>query len=124
MSHIGLCAPARQGVRPDFPPHDIPEGPVPDRFSAALGFPPLGGWLWFQPRPSVAGWHISCPSCLEGRVLLRRHRIDCIDYEMQPDTCSNDCDPYSVVRWLSVRLGDPELWWDWLDRQRARRAAR
>jgi hypothetical protein len=107
-----------QRARPDFPPHDIPAGEVPAKLAAV--FRPLGSWLWHDPQPSENGWHIACPSCLDGRCLLRPDPDDRREYLLRPQTCTRDCSPYDVVRWFAVREGDMTLWTNWLERQRAR----
>jgi hypothetical protein len=115
----------RRLAPPDFPRHDIPDGVVPARLTASTGVPPLGEWRFCDPRPSPAGWHVACPCCLGGRVLLRPDPRDPWEYEMLPDTCSGGCDPYSVARWwFVVRMGEPQAWWDWLARDHERRARR
>jgi hypothetical protein len=118
MTHTGAFAPARQAARPDFPPHDVPKAEVPAKLAAL--FRPLGSWLWHDPQPSENGWHIACPSCLDGRCLLRPDPDDRSGYLLRPQTCTRDCSPYDVVRWFAVREGDMTLWTNWLERQRAR----
>ena len=103
---------------------DIPEGtPPPERLCQART-PPINQWVLSDPKPSTFGWHIACPACLDGRVLLGPDPIDPFEYEMLLDSCTAGCSPASVMRWHAYRLGEPEIWFAWLrERKAGRRAA-
>ena len=103
---------------PELPPHGIPREPPDPRLRQAL--PPFGPWVLHDAQPSRAGYHVRCPACLTGRVLLAPDPDDDLEYLFLPGTCSAGCDPYDVMRWWAFREGDPGLWFDWLQRQRAR----
>jgi hypothetical protein len=107
-------------LRPEFPPHGIPEEPP----TPGLAHPtqPIGGWWCHNPRPSRHGWHIACPHCLEGRVRLAPDPADAFGYELRPETCTAGCAAHDVMRWYAVREGDIAIFFAWLDR-RKRRAA-
>jgi hypothetical protein len=61
---------------------------------------------------------------MDGRVLFGPDPSDAFEYQMLTDSCTGGCSPASVMRWHAYRLGEPEIWFDWLRRHRtARRAA-
>jgi hypothetical protein len=105
------------GEKPNSAP-GIPEGPpAPGRSHRT---PPIGEWVLAKPKPSAAGYHIACPACVDGRVLLEPDPADPYGYLLRPDTCSADCDPATVMRWHAVRVGDMGLWFAWLRHNRTR----
>ena len=106
----------------DDPGHGIPrEDPAP---GTAHLTPPIGGWRCHDPRPCRFGWHIACPHCLTGRVLLAPDPADAFGYLIRPATCTVDCPARDVMRAFAWREGDMGLFFRWLDRQRpAGRAA-
>jgi hypothetical protein len=113
----------RHALPPPLPrhepvPHGIPrEDPAP---GTAGPLPPLGGWRFHDPQPSRNGWHIACPCCLEGRVLIAP---EADDYALRPDTCTLWCPPRDVMRWYAVREGDMRIFFRWLEAQRPTRRA-
>jgi hypothetical protein len=108
----------------EFPPTDIPAADPPNKLWCSARTPPIGRWVLSNPKPSAHGWHICCPSCVDGRVLLGPDPSNAFEYQMLLDSCTAGCGPASVMRWHAYRLGEPEIWFDWLkERKAARRAA-
>src|SRR5690242_15363534 len=93
------------------PPHGIPEEPPAP--GLAQRTPPIGGWWCHNPRPSRQGWHIACPCCLAGRVLLAPDPGDTFEYLIRPETCTAGCTTRDVMRWYAVREGDMGLFFRW-----------
>jgi hypothetical protein len=64
-----------------------------------------------DPKRSVAGWHISCPSCLDGRAALDPDPSDEFGYILAAEPCTRGCEPELVQWWHLWRSGElpPEL---------------
>jgi hypothetical protein len=86
--------------------HAILKGsPPPDRWCRAKT-PPIGEWVLQDPHPSHLGWHIRCPSCLEGRVALDPELEDKFGYRLAPEPCTAGCRPELIQWWHLWRLGE------------------
>src|SRR4051812_22419604 len=117
----GIAAP-QHDLHAEAAGHGIPrEDPAP---GTAHPMPPIGGWWVHRPDRSRMGWHVACPSCLAGRVLLAPDPADASGYLIRPATCTAGCPARDVMRAFGWREGDMGLFFRWLDRQRpAGRAA-
>jgi hypothetical protein len=102
-------------------PADIPVAEPPPDLWCKAKTPPIDQWVLSDPKPSAFGWHITCPACLNGRVLLGPDPSDPFEYEMLTGSCTAGCRPASVMRWHAYRQGEPEIWFNWLKERKAGR---
>jgi hypothetical protein len=55
---------------------------------------------------SVAGWHILCPSCLDGRAALDPDPSDELGYILAAEPCTRGCEPELIQWWHLWRSGE------------------
>jgi hypothetical protein len=67
---------------------------------------PIGEWVLGGPKPSSFGWHISCPSCLDGRAALDPDPSDPFGYILAAEPCTRGCDPELIQWWHLWRSGE------------------
>src|SRR4051812_28060417 len=99
-SRDARAAPQRERiVGPPTNPFPVEE-PAP---GTAGPLPPIGGWWAHYPAKSRAGWHVACPRCLAGRVLLAPDPEDASGYLIRPATCTVGCPARDVMRAFAWR---------------------
>lgn len=91
-------------IEPDPPPF-APGQPPPITLSLA-GTPPCG-FEFLGAKPTVRGWLLPCPCCVQGWCALLPSDADPHGYELAAEAgCSRGCSPEDIAWWQAWRLGE------------------